>query len=229
MKRLSLVFQICFWFLIMALQMAMAGDFHSFAVVPLFAGLSLILCMFLFYMNTLWLFTRFFEKHRYGLYVLINLLAFVLLIQLFFTIERLIVINFRSEEDLDNLSSFYPYFRVVILLVFVYFISLAYSLIRKVQVQDTTVKQLLQEKEEKPQLKDDHLIIRADRKLHKINFDDLEEQLPSSLFLRIHKSYIVAINEMESLEGNSLEIGGAQLSVGKSFRPDVERVFGIRQ
>lgn len=229
MKRLSLVFQICFWFLIMALQMAMAGDFHSFAVVPLFAGLSLILCMFLFYMNTLWLFPRFFEKHRYGLYVLINLLAFVLLIQLFFTIERLIVINFRSEEDLDNLSSFYPYFRVVILLVFVYFISLAYSLIRKVQVQDTTVKQLLQEKEEKPQLKDDHLIIRADRKLHKINFDDLEEQLPSSLFLRIHKSYIVAINEMESLEGNSLEIGGAQLSVGKSFRPDVERVFGIRQ
>ena len=75
MKRLSLVFQICFWFLIMALQMAMAGDFHSFVVVPLFAGLSLI--------------------------------------------------------------------------------------------------RFLQEREEKPQLKDDHLIIHTDRKLHKINFDEL--------------------------------------------------------
>ena len=100
------------------------------------------------------------------------------------------------------------------------------------------------------------MIIRADRKLHKINFDDLlyiegqrayvtfrtkkknitalaslrdlEEQLPSSLFLRIHKSYIVAINEMESLEGNSLEIGGTHLSVGKSYKLNVEKVFGIK-
>jgi DNA-binding LytR/AlgR family response regulator len=108
----------------------------------------------------------------------------------------------------------------------------------------------------KPQLKEDHLIIRADRKLYKINYEDLlyiegqkayvtfhtkkknitalaslrdlEEQLPSSLFLRIHKSYIVSIHEIESLEGNQVEIGGIHLSVGKSYRPDVEKVFGLR-
>ena len=108
----------------------------------------------------------------------------------------------------------------------------------------------------KPQLKEDHLIIRADRKLYKINYEDLlyiegqkayvtfhtkkknitalaslrdlEEQLPSSLFLRIHKSYIVSIHEIESLEGNRVEIGGTHLSVGKSYRPDVEKVFGLR-
>ena len=108
----------------------------------------------------------------------------------------------------------------------------------------------------KPQLKEDHLIIRADRKLYKINYEDLlyiegqkayvtfhtkkknitalaslrdlEEQLPSSLFLRIHKSYIVSIHEIESLEGNRVEIGGTYLSVGKSYRQDVERIFGIK-
>lgn len=108
---------------------------------------------------------------------------------------------------------------------------------------------------QKPQLKEDHLIIRADRKLYKINYEDLvyiegqkayvtfhtkkknitalaslrdlEEQLPSSHFLRIHKSYIVSIHEIESLEGNMVEIGGTRLSVGKSYRASVEKVFGI--
>jgi len=108
---------------------------------------------------------------------------------------------------------------------------------------------------QKPQLKEDHLIIRADRKLYKINYEDLlymegqkayvtfhtkkrnitalaslrdlEEQLPSSHFMRIHKSYIVSIHEIESLEGNQVEIGGTHLSVGKSYRPALEKVFGI--
>jgi len=108
---------------------------------------------------------------------------------------------------------------------------------------------------QKPQLKEDHLIIRADRKLYKINYEDLvyiegqkayvtfhtkkknitalaslkdlEEQLPSSHFMRIHKSYIVSIHEIESLEGNMVEIGGTRLSVGKSYRASVEKVFGI--
>lgn len=108
---------------------------------------------------------------------------------------------------------------------------------------------------QKPQLKEDHLIIRADRKLYKINYEDLvyiegqkayvtfhtkkknitalaslkelEEQLPASRFLRIHKSFIVSIHEIESLEGNQVAIGGTQLSVGKSYRPAVEKVFGI--
>jgi len=254
-KNLSLIFQICFWFLIIALQITMAGDFLSFGVVPLFVGLSMVLCMTFFYLNTLWLFPRFFERHRYGIYIIINLIALIIISQLFFSIEDLLVKSFRSAENTENLPALYPYFMIIVLLVFVYFISLAFSLIKKVKLQDTTVKQLLQEKEQRPELKDDHMIIRADRKLYKINYEDLlyiegqkayvtfrtkkksitalaslrdlEEQLPSSRFLRIHKSYIVAINEMESLEGNRLEIGGTHLSVGKSFRSDVEKVFGI--
>ena len=108
----------------------------------------------------------------------------------------------------------------------------------------------------KPVLKDDHLIIRADRKLYRVNFEDLlyiegqkayvtfhtkkkkitalaslkdlEDQLPSSLFQRIHKSFIVSIREINSLEGNQLEIGGVKLSVGKSYKNNVEKVFGLK-
>jgi len=100
-----------------------------------------------------------------------------------------------------------------------------------------------------------YLTIRADRKFYKINFDDLvyiegqkayvtfhtsikkitalaslkelEEALPKNQFIRIHKSYIVAIREINSLEGNMIEINDTQLPVGKSYKEAVMKLFGI--
>jgi DNA-binding LytR/AlgR family response regulator len=106
-----------------------------------------------------------------------------------------------------------------------------------------------------PKIYDNYLTIRADRKHYKINFDnliyiegqrayvtfhasnktvtalasfkDLEDQLPDNQFIRIHKSYIVSIKHIESLEGNLIEINNIQLPVGKSYRKVVEKLFGI--
>jgi len=102
---------------------------------------------------------------------------------------------------------------------------------------------------------DNYLTIRADRKFYKINFDDLsyiegqkayvtfhtngkkitalaslkelEEALPENQFIRIHKSYIVAIREINSLEGNMIEIQDTRLPVGKSYKEAVMKLFGI--
>jgi len=102
---------------------------------------------------------------------------------------------------------------------------------------------------------DKYLTIRADRKYYKINFKDiqyiegqkayvtfhtqsknitalvslkeLEESLPQDQFIRIHKSYIVAISEIESLEGNMIELGEEKLPVGKSYKDAVLAVFGV--
>ncbi len=102
---------------------------------------------------------------------------------------------------------------------------------------------------------DTYLTIRADRKFYKINFDDikyiegqkayvsfytgkkritalaslkeLEEALPNDKFIRIHKSYIVAIREILSLEGNIIEVGDAKLPVGKIYKDDVLKMFGV--
>ncbi|MCY1719910.1 LytTR family DNA-binding domain-containing protein [Prolixibacteraceae bacterium Z1-6] len=100
-----------------------------------------------------------------------------------------------------------------------------------------------------------YLTIRADRKFYKINFDDikyiegqkayvsfhtskkritalaslkeLEEALPKKQFIRIHKSYIVSVKEILSLEGNIIEVEDVKLPVGKIYKEDVMKVFGI--
>ena len=105
---------------------------------------------------------------------------------------------------------------------------------------------------------EDYIIIRADRKYYKINYDDLifvegqkayvtfhsegkknvtalaslrelEEKLPEKKFIRIHKSYIVSVKKIDSLEGNMIEISGEKLPVGKSFKPKVAELFGLNE
>lgn len=100
-----------------------------------------------------------------------------------------------------------------------------------------------------------YLTIRADRKFYKINFDDikyiegqkayvtfyttkkkitalaslkeLEESLPQKQFIRIHKSYIVAVHDILSLEGNIIEVSDTKLPVGKIYKEQVLKVFGV--
>ncbi|TKC04626.1 response regulator transcription factor [Pedobacter polaris] len=45
-----------------------------------------------------------------------------------------------------------------------------------------------------------------------------EEQLPSSQFLRIHKSFIVAINKIDSIERNRVQIGDQNITIGEIYR-----------
>jgi DNA-binding LytR/AlgR family response regulator len=109
---------------------------------------------------------------------------------------------------------------------------------------------------QKPLIEKTYLIIRADRKLYKINYNDLiyiegqksyvtfhtrdkkitalitlkelEETLPAEQFVRIHKSFIVSIKDIDALEGNLLEIYGIKLSIGSSYREKVEKIFKIK-
>src|SRR5436190_2133351 len=53
----------------------------------------------------------------------------------------------------------------------------------------------------------------------------LGEVLPSDEFLRIHKSYIVAINKIESYNADSVEIAKHELPIGRLFKHDVSRVL----
>ena len=109
---------------------------------------------------------------------------------------------------------------------------------------------------EKERIGRTYMTIRADRKLYKINYDDLifiegqrayvtfhtthkkitalismkelEEKLPGDQFIRIHKCFIVSIKYLESLEGNMIEICGKKLAVGSSYRNQVEKILKIR-
>ena len=54
---------------------------------------------------------------------------------------------------------------------------------------------------------------------------DLGRILPQKQFLRIHKSYIVAVNKVTASYGNTIELGSVSLPVGRSYKDDVARVF----
>lgn len=47
---------------------------------------------------------------------------------------------------------------------------------------------------------------------------EISEQLPQSLFQWIHKSFIVAIQHIEVLEGHQLKIQDKVLPIGKTYR-----------
>lgn len=100
----------------------------------------------------------------------------------------------------------------------------------------------------------DYILVKADHKMHRLRFDDilyiqsmreyaafytaagrilslsslknLEEALPPERFIRIHKSYIVAISKIDTLEGNMVQIGKEKLPVGANYKEElVRRVF----
>jgi DNA-binding LytR/AlgR family response regulator len=54
----------------------------------------------------------------------------------------------------------------------------------------------------------------------------IEELLPDDDFMRVHKSYIVAVGRVKSLEGAMLNVGGCLIPVSRDVRDDViRRIF----
>ena len=54
---------------------------------------------------------------------------------------------------------------------------------------------------------------------------NLESKLPAERFLRIHKSYIIALPEIDYLEGNSVKIGDKFIPIGTTYRETVKEYF----
>ncbi|TMI61973.1 MAG: response regulator transcription factor [Bacteroidetes bacterium] len=95
----------------------------------------------------------------------------------------------------------------------------------------------------------DYFFIKADNKLVKIQFDEIlyvealqnyvvihttdkkyityltfksvEEYLPASLFIKVHKSYIIAAGKIESIEGNDIRIGAHHIPISRNLKDEV--------
>lgn len=52
----------------------------------------------------------------------------------------------------------------------------------------------------------------------KLTTTEMESLLPSHLFKRIHRSYIVSINRIDSYTADTVEMGGISIPIGRSFR-----------
>lgn len=100
---------------------------------------------------------------------------------------------------------------------------------------------------------EDSIVIKSGHKFYKINYQDLlyiegqreyvtfhttkqrittlsslkelEEKLPSALFVRIHKSYIVSMRSIELIDKNILHIAGKKLPIGGSYKESLMKAF----
>ena len=54
-----------------------------------------------------------------------------------------------------------------------------------------------------------------------ITIKSLEEQLPSDIFIKVHKSFIVNMNKIQSIEGNILDIGNEKITISQNLREKV--------
>lgn len=68
-------------------------------------------------------------------------------------------------------------------------------------------------------LKDYIAVITTNEKLITLqNLSRMEEALPLNQFMRVHKSYIVAIDKFDTVEKNRIFIGNEAIPIGDTFR-----------
>ncbi len=100
---------------------------------------------------------------------------------------------------------------------------------------------------------DSHIFLKVDKKLVKIKFDDIyyieslkdyikiftatgdylvhksltsiTEELPKNNFLRIHRSYTIAIDKVKSVEGNLIEVHSKRIPIGRKYVNHTKRTI----
>jgi DNA-binding LytR/AlgR family response regulator len=93
------------------------------------------------------------------------------------------------------------------------------------------------------------LFLKADKKVHKINLDDilyieaagdyvkviaensqyvanetlknLQDELPARQFIRVHKSFIISKNKIKFFEGNFVKVGSKDIPIGNSYKEEI--------
>jgi DNA-binding LytR/AlgR family response regulator len=123
-----------------------------------------------------------------------------------------------------------------------------FSFERFLKAANKAVQQLT-EKEMSGQATPSFIFLKADRKVHKINLDDilhieaagdyikvvtgdgqyivndtlknLQEELPPLQFIRVHKSYIISRKKIKFFEGNYVKVGNADIPIGNSYREEI--------
>jgi DNA-binding LytR/AlgR family response regulator len=67
------------------------------------------------------------------------------------------------------------------------------------------------------------LITSSKKMMVYVTIKSLEEQLPADTFIKVHKSFIVNMNKVKSIEGNILDIGNEKITISQNLREKVIR------
>lgn len=58
-----------------------------------------------------------------------------------------------------------------------------------------------------------------------LNLKYFEERLPPDKFIRVHRSYIVSIGQIDVVGRKEIQIGGQNLPIGITFQPALEELL----
>lgn len=61
-----------------------------------------------------------------------------------------------------------------------------------------------------------------------LSFSAFEAMLPAERILRVHRSFLVNKNQITSIEGNRLFIGGQEIPIGSHYRQSFLRALGLK-
>ena len=59
-----------------------------------------------------------------------------------------------------------------------------------------------------------------------MNYKKLEELLPQSQFMRVHKSFIIAVDKIENIERNRIRIADRLIPIGETYREQFFTLIG---
>jgi DNA-binding LytR/AlgR family response regulator len=111
------------------------------------------------------------------------------------------------------------------------------------------IRELKKIKQVKPNKTNDHFFIKCDNQIEKVFYEELiyaeamlnyvmlftnskkmivyvtikslEEQLPADMFMKVHKSFIVNLSKIRSIEGNILDIGNEKITISQNLKDKV--------
>ncbi len=61
------------------------------------------------------------------------------------------------------------------------------------------------------------------------SFSDLEKELPSSLFCRVHKSFIIPFNKIETIERNRIRIKDNWIPISETYKENFYKLIGFNK
>jgi DNA-binding LytR/AlgR family response regulator len=71
-----------------------------------------------------------------------------------------------------------------------------------------------------------NFVLRNKQIMSRSTFAELASQLPPERFVRIHRSFLVAINKIDKVERQQVSIGNQKIPVGEAYSQNLQRVLG---
>lgn len=121
------------------------------------------------------------------------------------------------------------------------------------RLSGATPQVVIQESSSSGKSSKDHVFLKVDKRMVKVKFEDIiyieslkdyvcvktkseklinhnnlvsiAELLPEDEFVRIHRSYIIALSKVKAIEGNCVEIDGKLLPIGRNYQKHIKKLI----